>query len=213
MNSIDLRPQAGWCGPQQPRLRAPALTQRGTLFRMVSWTSRWFGRADVPDVISALHINPRLFWSWLWFASRLMPFGRLAATTREKIILRTAWNTRSRYEWGQHVQIALRCGVTDAQILQISRGADACDDAATRTLMRACDEWHAHRCLSDATWDELSARYDERLRIEIMLLIGHYEMIAGFLNSTGLQLEPPIEATLQAFHQRIAAAAPMGQAG
>lgn len=60
------------------------------------------------------------------------------------------------------------------------------------------------RCISDATWQELSKHYDEKRLIEIVVLIGHYEMLAGFLNSTGVALEPDIEKVFQDFHRRIA---------
>ncbi len=35
------------------------------------------------------------------------------------------------------------------------------------------------------------------------MLIGHYRMLAGFLTSAGLALEPPIEEWLAAFHRRV----------
>ena len=34
--------------------------------------------------------------------------------------------------------------------------------------------------------------------------VGHYRMLAGFLNSAGLALEAPIEERLAAFHRRVA---------
>jgi hypothetical protein len=60
----------------------------------------------------------------------------------------------------------------------------------------------ARQLIANDTWSALAARLGEKELIELMLLIGHYVMIAGFLNSSGLVLEPPIEATLEAFHRR-----------
>jgi alkylhydroperoxidase family enzyme len=205
MNRDELQPQDGWIGPASPRLIPPKVADRGFVFRGISLFARSFGRTQLPDIFSVLHINPRLFWAWLFFASRLMPGGRLPARDREKIILRTAWNCRSRYEWGQHVDIGLRVGMTDEEIVRIARGPDACADAHERSLMRACDELVRDKFISESTWQELSGRHNEKLMIEIVMLIGHYEMVAGFLNSAGLQLETTIEEKLQAFHQRIAA--------
>jgi 4-carboxymuconolactone decarboxylase len=150
---------------------------------MLGRLSRRLGRQEVPDVISVLHINPRLFWAWLFFASRLMPYGRLPAKLREKIILRTAWNCRSRYEWGQHVDIGLSVGVTDEEIIKITKGPAAFAGHDDQAVIQACDEMCAEQCISDSTWKTLSERYDKKRLIEIMLLIGHYVMIAGFLNS------------------------------
>lgn len=198
-----LVPAGGWHTKTTPRMLPPGPAARSLLFRAVSRFAGVFGRRHVPDVFTLMNRNPRLFWAWLFFASRLMPWGKLPAATREMIILRTAWNCRSRYEWGQHVEIALRTGVTDDEIIAISRGPDAFAEDVSRALMRACDEMIADKCISDATWQTLSARYSEKLLIEIMILIGHYEMLAGFLNSSGLPLEPDTETALQAFYQRI----------
>lgn len=37
-----------------------------------------------------------------------------------------------------------------------------------------------------------------------MMLVGHYEMIAGILNSAGLTLEKPVATVLQGLNQRLA---------
>jgi alkylhydroperoxidase family enzyme len=205
MNAGSLQPEGGWRLEPQ-RLLPPPPSRRGLLFRGVSLLARTFGRAEVPDLFPVLHIHRRLFWPWLLFASRLMPRGRLPARERERIILRTAWNCRSRYEWGQHVDIALACGMSDAEILRIARGPSACGDPAERALLAACDELCLDRCVSANTWAALSGRYDERLLIEILMLAGHYAMLAGLINSAGLRLEPAVAATLEAFQGRIVAA-------
>ena len=199
----ELNPDAGWRGPSGARLAAPPVSERGLLFRLLSRLSRRLGRQEVPDVITVLHMNPRLFWAWLFFASRLMPGGRLPARVREMIILRTAWNCRSRYEWGQHVEVGLSAGVTDDEIVRVSRGPEAFAGQPEQAVLRACDEMCAQQFIEDGTWQALSAQYNHKLMIEIMMLIGHYIMIAGFLNSSGLVLERSIEDKLQAFHARI----------
>jgi len=198
-----LQPEGGWAGPPRARLNAPAPAARGILFRTASLFSRFLGRPEVPDVITVLHLHPRLFWAWLFFASRLMPYGKLPPALREKIILRTAWNCRSRYEWGQHVDIALRAGVSDEEIVRISAGPQACTDRHEQAVLQACDEVCRDTLVSDNSWQLLAEKYPEHLLIEILMLIGHYQMIAGFLNSAGLALEAPTEETLQAFYRRI----------
>jgi alkylhydroperoxidase family enzyme len=201
--SSELQPEAGWAGARRVRMQPPAPAERGLLFRSMSRLSRLFGRDDVPDILAVININPRLFWTWLLFASRLMPFGRLQAQEREKIILRTGWNCHSRYEWGQHVEIGLGAGLSDADILRVAHGPAACADRYERALLQACDEIHHDKCIAPATWALLAEKYDESLLIEIMILIGHYEMIAGFLNSTGIVLEPALEQCLAGFNERV----------
>ncbi len=201
MTGAELAPPGGWIDAGT-RLQVPPPARRGWAFRGVSLGARLFGRQQLPDIFPVFNINARLFWPWLFFASRLMPRGRLNARERELVILRTAWNCRCRYEWGQHVEIALRVGVSDEQILGVAGRLRPSAPGRERTLMDACDELVRDHCIAATTWSELSAHYDERLLIEIAILAGHYQMLAGFLNSAGLALEPAIERVLEAFNQR-----------
>jgi hypothetical protein len=52
--------------------------------------------------------------------------------------------------------------------------------------------------IGEATWLELEKHYDTRRLLEVVMLIGHYEMLAGVLNSTGLPLESRLEGVLAA---------------
>ena len=205
MEVTELVPESGWASARKQRIAPPSPGEQSRVFRALSVVSARFGRAKVPEIFTVFGKNPRIFWAWLFFASRLMPYGKLPGAVREKIILRTAWNCRSRYEWGQHVELGLKAGVRDAEILAITRGPGAFADPCERAVMQACDEVLANKCIADDTWETLRTHYNEKLLIEIVILIGHYEMLAGFLNSAGLSLEPDMERELKAFHTRIAA--------
>lgn len=56
-------------------------------------------------------------------------------------------------------------------------------------VLTAADELHEHGTISDATWAELSARFGERELIELVMLIGHYHMVAFTLNALRVQPE------------------------
>lgn len=200
----ELQPDGGWLACASPRLQPPPPAERGWLFRAISLGAARFGRSQIPDLFPVLHIHRRLFWPWLLFASRLMPRGRLDAKTREKLILRTGWNCRCRYEWGQHVDIGLRAGLTDADIVRVARGPEQAIDAHERALLTACDDMAREQRIADDTWTALATDFDRVRLIEIVMLIGHYQMVAGFLNSSGIALEPAIERVLADFHRRIA---------
>lgn len=200
--SDPLQPAGGWAAPETLRLPAPPVAERGLLFRTMSLVSRWFGRAELPHIFPVMNINRRLFRGWLFFASRLMPFGRLPAGVREKLILRVAWNCRSRYEWGQHVEIALSVGVRDEEIVALARDQDAGLDEHDRLLMRACDQQCHSKLICAEDWQALTMRYTPAELIEIVMLVGHYEMVAGLLINAGIELEGSIETQLQVFYQR-----------
>lgn len=198
----ELKPDNGWAGADKARIPIPRGKQRSVMLRSLSKAAKRFGRSEVPDVFVALIQHPGLFWPWLMFASRMMPNGKLPAADREKCILRTAWNCRCRYEWGQHVEIALSVGVEDETIRSLSIGSAACE-GKDKVLLCACDELFKNQFLTDPTWQALQTYYDDKQRIELVMLIGHYQMLAGFINSAGLQLEPGMQQVLQALHQRL----------
>jgi hypothetical protein len=54
------------------------------------------------------------------------------------------------------------------------------------------DELQDGHCISEATWASLAERYDERQLIELPMLSGHYALLAGALNSFGVQPEGPL---------------------
>lgn len=197
-----LQPPRGWHPVTHPRLIAPPPAERGLLFRSLSRLSRRHGRPEMPTIFPVINLHRRLFPAWLWFASRLMPYGTLPGTVRERLILRTAWNCRCRYEWGQHLELGLRVGLTDAEALATMQDA-AASPADIRWLLHACDELCRQDRLEEAAWQALHRAWGDAGLIEILMLIGHYRMLAGLLNSAELILEASIERRVQAFWQRV----------
>ncbi|MGH6646899.1 carboxymuconolactone decarboxylase family protein [Aquabacterium sp.] len=197
-----LQPDRGWAHASTPRLRPPPPGRQGLVLRGLALVCRRLGRAELPDLFPVLSIHRGLFLPWLWFASRLMPHGRLPAAVREMLILRTAWNSRCRYEWGQHVDLALAAGVSDVDILCTTLAPSTFMDPVHRSLMQACDELCLNDVVTDTVWHTLEQHWDEAHLIEITMLVGHYRMLASVINSAGLALEAPTEVRLQAFYER-----------
>src|SRR5580658_9931865 len=56
--------------------------------------------------------HPKLFQRWQALGGMLLFRGLLPARDREILILRTAANTTSDYEWGQHARIAADIGMS-----------------------------------------------------------------------------------------------------
>ena len=145
------------------------------------------------NIFATLVRHPALFRRWMAFGGELLMSGAIPARERELLILRTGWNCRTDYEWGQHVIIAKQAGVTDEEIARVVDGPDAegwSDEDAM--LLRAADELHHDQCISDATWIALAARLDERQLIELPMLVGQYHLVAFALNSLGVQREPGV---------------------
>lgn len=185
-----LSPPGGWIGPGYARIKPLAGNERGMISRIVDWGTRVIGKVEPRNIFLTLQRSPRLFWPWVLFASRLMPYGKIDALDRERVILRVAWLCRSQYEWGQHVEIGGKLGLPAAELPWIAEGPAAPGwDAQRRTLLTAVDEFHAERFVSETTWKALRELHPEDEMLELLMLIGHYEMLAGVLNSAGVELE------------------------
>ncbi|HZU78659.1 MAG TPA: hypothetical protein VE991_01980, partial [Acidimicrobiales bacterium] len=91
------------------------------------------------------------------------------------------------------VAIGLDAGLTRDEIARIAAGDDGSWPAEDALLLRAADELHHAQCLSDASWDALSGRYDTQQLVELPMLVGHYHLVAMTLNSLGVELEPGYE--------------------
>jgi hypothetical protein len=56
-------------------------------------------------------------------------------------------------------------------------------------LLRAVDDLLDDHRIGDDTWNALAGRYGTEQLIEIPMLAGHYAMLAGMLNSLGVEPE------------------------
>lgn len=115
----------------------------------------------------------------------------LPARERELVILRTGWRTRCEYEFGQHVLLGRRAGLTDEEIRQVTDD-DADWPAGDALLIRLSDEIYQTRDVSDELWKSLSARWDSAALLELVALAGFYSMVAGLLNAARVQRDPGV---------------------
>lgn len=142
-----------------------------------------------PNLFTTLARHRRLFRRWLRFAAALMPGGVLPRVDSELLILRVAHNTGCMYEWRHHERLGRAAGLSADEIARVRAGAGAGGWSRRRSLLlRAADELHAERTLSDSLWGELSALLSDVELIELCMLVGHYEMLAMTLNA--LAIEP-----------------------
>jgi 4-carboxymuconolactone decarboxylase len=146
------------------------------------------------NIFATLARNAELFKAWMPFGGYLLTAGTLSGRDRELVILRTALNCRSPYEWGQHVRISEAGGIDRETIDRVVEGPDAPGwSDAESALLRATDELHGAAKISDGTWAKLAEVYDERQLIEIPMLVGQYHMVAFMLNSLEVEQDEGLE--------------------
>lgn len=144
------------------------------------------------NIFATLAHHPRLLKRWSQFGGVLLYKGELPVRERELLILRTAWNCRADYEWGQHVRIGLEAGLTPDEITAITSAAGGDDpawSASDAALLRAADELHRDAHVGDGTWEALAATWSVPQLIELCMVVGQYHLVAFTLNSLGVQRE------------------------
>ena len=152
------------------------------------------GRGKVPNILATIARHPKLLKRWNVFGNHVLFKSTLPARDREILILRIGWLCRSGYEWGQHVIIGRRAGLTDADFERIRAGADAPGWSAFESaLLRAADELHQDAFISDATWHALAARYDTQQLMDVVFTVGQYNLVSMALNTFGVQLDDGVE--------------------
>jgi|GEM_PF-79510 len=140
----------------------------------------------------ALAQAPRLSAAFQAMAHVVLFQGELPEREREIAIIRTGALTRSEYEWGMHVSIyAQRCGLTDAQVNELTFGAlsPGLWSERERVIVRMVDELHGHATIGDDTWALLQAHWPAGQIVELILASSFYHMAAFFLNSMAVPLE------------------------
>jgi alkylhydroperoxidase family enzyme len=153
-------------------------------------TRALLGGGDPPvlNIFLTLARHPKLLKRWMVFGAHVLAKSTLAERDRELVILRTGWNCRSPYEWGQHVVIARRAGFTDADVEAIAAGpGDPHWSPFEAALLRAADELHTDSCIADTTWAALRERYDDRQVIDLIFAVGQYHLVSMALNSLGVE--------------------------
>jgi alkylhydroperoxidase family enzyme len=147
---------------------------------------------DTIDVFKTCLRNLELCRNWMPFTRYLLSAANgVAAREREMLILRTSWLCNADYDWAHHVGGAKQAGMSDADIVRITKGPDAPGwSELDGAVLRAADELHRDSHISDGTWATLKGRYTDSQMMDLVFTVGQYTLVSMFLNSAGVQLEP-----------------------
>lgn len=118
--------------------------------------------------------------------------GVLEPHVREAVILRVAWRTGCAYEFAQHVDMAHDAGLAPHAVAAMGEGRLVDLDADQVLACAVADGLLGDDDVDDRTWLALERRWDVAARVELVLLVGFYRMLAGFLNAARV----PRDATL-----------------
>lgn len=169
-----------------------------------------FGKEDARGVhgIGLVLRHPALAKAFLTFNNHVATASTLSKRTRELLILRISWLCRSEYELVQHLVLARNAGLTEAEIERVQTGPDADGwDGLDADLVRAVDELHHESRIQDPTWARLSAQLTVEQLMDLVFVVGCYDLLAKVFKTFGAQLEPGVEGLNPAVRTRMDARA------
>ena len=148
----------------------------------------WKRGKGVINIQRTLAHHPKLLNRWRVFGNHVLLKSSLPFRDREILILRIGWLCGSEYEWGQHVEIGKKTGLTYEEILRIIEGPDAKGwDKFDSTLLRAVDELFYDSFIVDDTWNALAEMYNTHQLMDVVFTVGQYNLVSWALNTLGVQ--------------------------
>jgi len=121
--------------------------------------------------------------------------GVLDARLRELIIMRLGWAGNSVYEWTQHWRVSRMLDIPEKDLLAVRDWRNAEHfGAPERAVLAATDETIENGEISDSTWAECRAVFDDdAVLVEIVAAIGNWHMFSALLKSLDIPLEEGVE--------------------
>jgi alkylhydroperoxidase family enzyme len=151
---------------------------------------RWFATSNVGRGLLNCPLAAAGFHGVL---NALLFRNKVAARTRELIILRIGWRTGSEYVFCNHVRFSHELGIPDEDILGV-RDPQGCHaySETDRTVLDLADELHEHAEVARSTWAALEKAFTSEELVELLLIGGFWRMAAGFVKSAKIPLDADV---------------------
>jgi len=144
---------------------------------------------EVPSFMRTVIRHPGVFRCQME-AGVMLFNGRIPPRERELAILRIGWLCGAPYEYGQHVIIAKRHGITSEQIACVRQGSSSPGwSDHERAILAGVEELLDNKAISDATWNTLARSWDEAQMIEFPMMVGQYVSTAFVQNALKVRME------------------------
>jgi 4-carboxymuconolactone decarboxylase len=143
---------------------------------------------QVPAVFGLMLRHPGLFKVQMDMGVQLFK-GEIGPRERELAVLRIGWLCRAPFEWGEHVDIAKRYGMTADEIERVTQGSSAAGwSEHERAIIKGVEELFSTQMISDQTWEVLAKTWTERQLVEFPMLVGQYYATALQQNALRVRL-------------------------
>ena len=149
-------------------------------------------RGSVLHLYQMLLHSPPLAAGWLNYLTAVRQKLHLSGALRELIIMRVAQLNGAPYEAAQHAPIALKEGVTQAQLGALEAWRDsALFDATTRAVLALTDAMTRDIHFDAALTAGVRQHLGERGTVEVAATIAAYNMVSRFLEALAIDIRDP----------------------
>ncbi len=133
---------------------------------------------------------PQIGRRFLQLGNAILFQGVLSPNLRELAILRVGSINKAKYEWTQHVPIALRAGMRQAQIEALPdwrRSIEFSD--MEKAVLAYTDEEMMNIRVSDETFKDVRKYFSEEAVVELTITIAYYGMVCRILETLQIEME------------------------
>lgn len=147
------------------------------------------------NVPATMGHHPKLLKRFTLLAGLILTESSLPPRDRELLTLRATYRSGAEYYFGHHRRFAPAAGVSPEEIKAIVDESAAWSPREA-ALLSFADQLSTDTTVDDTTWAALAGFYDEAQLLEATLLVGFYRMMAGFVNTIGVEREPGVPGWL-----------------
>ncbi len=128
--------------------------------------------------------HPALMLNYVDFRNHIVKTSSLSGRQRELLVLRTAHNTGSEYEWSHHVVRSRAIGMSEEEIDRVRHGAGARGWTEEEALLlKAADDMYADKEIARPTWAAMCAIFGDQQLLDIIFTVGTYFIMATILKT------------------------------
>lgn len=144
----------------------------------------------VLNIFKVIAHCPDVGRDFLNLGNSLLRKGRLDPRLRELAILRVGHLAQANYEWTQHVAVAKRVGVPEAQIQALPSWQESnLFNDHERAILQYTDEVAEQIRVVDATFQRIRSFLSEEQIVELTTVIGYYGMVSRILEALQVELD------------------------
>jgi hypothetical protein len=149
-------------------------------------------RGGVLHLYQMLLHSPPVASGWLNYLTAIRQQSTLSGALRELVIMRIAILNGAPYEAEQHAPIALKEGVTQAQLNELATWQDSTlFDAIQRAVLGYTDAMTRDIHVSPEIFAAVKAVLTDRLLVELTATVGAYNMVSRFLEALQIHSHDP----------------------